>query len=364
MSSIQTTSPQPNPFAAALLENGATGYAGYASVQLLEQLGDDQEPFRDWRAHLTQRLLELAAAVSTGSDSIFLDRVRWSRQAALARRQSDASLRRALECLAHVLREELPAPARSAVEPVLQEAIDLFDQPPVEEPPVLDPEREHDRVALRYLERVLEGDSRRGIDLLLEAVDSGMRTREVYLDILLPAQREIGRLWHRGELGISEEHLISSTTHRAMAVLVQRARAEASNGKTVVAAAVAGNLHDLAVRAVNDFFELAGWQAVGLGGDVPPHEIATASVYFDADLVVLSATLATHLQSMRQTITSIRKLRGDATKIQVGGQALEKTPELWRQLGADGFAHDADEAVRLGARLVGLEGADESASSD
>ncbi|MEM9555850.1 MAG: cobalamin-dependent protein [Acidobacteriota bacterium] len=357
MTSTHTIELQPNPFASALLESGATGYAGYASARLLEEMGDAAEPFRDWRSHLTQRLLELSAAVGAGEERIFIERVRWSRQAALARQQPDDSHRRALECLRSVLRDELPAPALPAVQQILDHAIELFDRPAIEIESSLDPQRPNDRLALQYLERVLEGDSRGGVELLLDAADFGTSVPDIYLEILVPAQREIGRLWHRGELGISEEHLITATTLRAMAVLLQRADTPTQVGKTVVAAAVAGNLHDLAIRAVSDFFELRGWHAVGLGGDVPANEIATAAVYFDADLVVLSATLVTHLKPVEQSIVAIRKLRGDATKIQVGGQALEATPDLWRKLGADGFARTAEEAVILGASLVGLESA-------
>jgi MerR family transcriptional regulator, light-induced transcriptional regulator len=37
----------------------------------------------------------------------------------------------------------------------------------------------------------------------------------------------------------------------------------------------------------------------------------------------------------------------------VGGLAFSDAPEIWRKLGADGYAPDARSAVKLGAELVG-----------
>ncbi|NIM61512.1 MAG: cobalamin B12-binding domain protein, partial [Acidobacteria bacterium] len=56
-------------------------------------------------------------------------------------------------------------------------------------------------------------------------------------------------------------------------------------------ACVAGNVHDIGVRATSDFFEMAGWRAINLGADVPHDEIARSVQFFDADVVVLAAAL-------------------------------------------------------------------------
>jgi methanogenic corrinoid protein MtbC1 len=79
----------------------------------------------------------------------------------------------------------------------------------------------------------------------------------------------VGRLWHAGELGIVEEHVVTYTTERLMALLAHRAARAPANGRTVICAAVAGNAHDIAVRVLADFFDISGWRAVHLGANVP-----------------------------------------------------------------------------------------------
>ena len=67
----QTQPSHGNAFAGDLLERSAAGYAGFAASLMLERdpgLRDRHGPdaLAAWRSHLTQRVLELAAAVLAG----------------------------------------------------------------------------------------------------------------------------------------------------------------------------------------------------------------------------------------------------------------------------------------------------------
>jgi methanogenic corrinoid protein MtbC1 len=120
----------------------------------------------------------------------------------------------------------------------------------------------------------------------------------------------------------------------------------------VLAASVAGNAHDIGLRAAADLFRLAGWHAIFLGADMPTAEIAKAAQSYNADLIILSATLTTQISALAAAIERIRQVASGA-KILVGGLALEGSPELWRQLGADAYAPDIDAAVAVGSQLLG-----------
>ena len=110
---------QPSPgnaFAGDLLERSAAGYAGFAASLMLDRdpgLRERQGPnaLVSWRSHLTQRVLELAAAVLAGDSRLFLGRVTWSRKAFRARGQDDQDIRHSIQALRDVLAERLPKPA-------------------------------------------------------------------------------------------------------------------------------------------------------------------------------------------------------------------------------------------------------------
>lgn len=345
-------------FAADLLETSATGYAALAADRLLQGHPEIAARFAPdalgaWKAVLGQRIVELATALRLGEPRLFAARLSWARRAFEARDVPESDLGASLEALAAVLEEELPEATRAAPAAVLRDALTELGQPLEDSDSHIDPRTPAGRLALEYLAAVLEGDARKATDRLLAEVDAGLTVESAYQDVLVPAQREVGRLWHAGELGIVEEHIVTYTTERLMALLAHRAERAPANGRTVVCAAVAGNVHDIAVRVLADFFDVSGWRSIHLGASVPAPEIASAVQYFDADLVVLSAALSVQLPRVAEAIATIRRIEGRTVRVMVGGLAFSDAPEIWRKLGADGYAPDAREARRLAAELFG-----------
>ena len=339
-------------FTAGLLEISAAGYASLAARRLLDRHPEVAEHFAPdafgaWKAALAQRIVELAAALKLGVPRVFAGRVLWTESAFRARDVPVEDLRASLEALGEVLQEELPERCRKPAGQALALALEALESAGPRPELGLDPDSETGRLALEYLSTVLEGDGRSGIDLVLGRVDAGLSVESAYLDVLVPAQREVGRLWHAGEMGVAEEHLVTQTTQRLMGLLAMKAPRQPANGRTAICAAVAGNVHDVAVRVIADMLEIGGWRSVYLGADVPANEMAAAVQYFDADVLVLSATLAVQLERVADSIEAIRRLENRSVKIMVGGLAFRDAPDIWRQLGADGYAEDAPGAVRL-----------------
>jgi methanogenic corrinoid protein MtbC1 len=219
-----------------------------------------------------------------------------------------------------------------------------------------------DQLALRYVDLVLAGDRQGAIGVIAEAFEAGSDAVDLYEQVLEPAQREIGNLWHAGEIGVAQEHFSTSTTQRAMVVLAQRAQTALRQSapaspeseapvRTVVAAASAGNAHDMALRILTDIFELSGWRSVLLGPDVPATELVAGVELYESDLVLLSATLSVHLPAVRDTIGLLRDTQRERpsreVKVIVGGRAFDAADDLWSKVGADGFATSARQALDL-----------------
>ena len=347
-----------NIFTARLLEASSSAYAGAAASLLLEHQPDLAEryapnAFKMWKAHLEQRVLELIAALDTEEPRLFASRIRWERRAFAARELNEPDLRSALDCLRQVFEEELPKSARGPAISFLDPALQTLDEV-LQDEPALDPSNLIERHALEYIETTLRGEGTEAIKQLKAAIVDGLGIDEAY-GVLLAAQRDVGRMWHLGQLDVSEEHLVTANTQRATSAVAELAPRQPTNGKTVLVAAVADNNHSLAVRVLADLFEIAGWRSICLGPDVPPADIATATRHFEVDLVALSVALPTQLKSARKTIDAIQSNPEPSTKIMVGGGAFVDAPDLWKTLGADGFVASVDDAVGLGGRLIGLE---------
>jgi len=352
---------QNSEFLARVLKTGARAYAAYASGELLESRPEAKEglgpdPFFAWQSWLAVRVEELAAAVAAEQPRLFTSQVQWAKTVLTARRVSADHFRAGLTALRDVFAKELPEPVQPLAAQYLDEALDAFDEQPTDVSARLLPDTPHGRLASTYLLALLEGNRRRASRVVLDAVDQPGSVRDLYLHVLLPAQEELGRMWLTGEINVAEEHFASQTTKTVMGQLLAQAQFEPPNGKTVLAAAVAGNQHDIGLCAVADFFEMAGWRTIQLGADVPIGDLVQAVECFDVDLLALSASLNVQLETVRSTIQAVRGgPRGDDVKILAGGLAFADRDSLAAEMGADGYASDPDEAVRLGCQLVGLE---------
>lgn len=84
---------------------------------------------------------------------------------------------------------------------------------------------------------------------------------------------------------------------------------------------------------------------------MPAEDLAAAVGSFAPDLVALSITQTLNLPSAALAVRAQRDAGVDVP-ILVGGVLLREHPELWKDLGADGCARSAAEALALGPELV------------
>ncbi len=342
-------------FASTLLERGASGYAGLAASVMLGRYPDSNATgqLNIWKGHITQRVLELSAALSVSQPQLFANRVAWFRKALIARSVDEKYVLASLEALRETLDERLPEVGKKAPIAYIDHAVsELSNGTAILDDLEPDPDTSTGKQTLNYLQTVMEGNSSQAIDQLLSALEQGQTAVSLYTEVLLPAQREIGRLWHIGNVSIGEEHLVTSTTQRAMAVIAQTSGQKESNGKTVIAAAVASNAHDIGVQAIADLYQMAGWRVIYLGADIPVPDLAPMVSYFDADLLLLSATLDVQIPQVKKTIADVRLRCEKPIKILVGGYAFDQAPEIASSVGADAYTTSIIAAVETGIKLT------------
>jgi len=113
------------------------------------------------------------------------------------------------------------------------------------------------------------------------------------------------------------------------------------------------DLHEIGMRMVADFFELEGWHTFYLGANMPAQAVVDTVVVRGAQVLGISATISSHLRAVEEVIRMVRA-RADChgVKIMVGGYPFLIAPDLWRKVGADGSAPNAQDATVLGKRLV------------
>ena len=70
-----------------------------------------------------------------------------------------------------------------------------------------------------YCEVILQGDAERAEKVIDQGLSAGIIPSKLYLEVLMPAQVEIGARWHRSEVNIPQEHIATQITLRQLARL-------------------------------------------------------------------------------------------------------------------------------------------------
>jgi methanogenic corrinoid protein MtbC1 len=187
---------------------------------------------------------------------------------------------------------------------------------------------------------------------LREVLESGAPIADVYLGILTPALREVGRLWAIGEMSVADEHYFSEATQQIMASLLPHPPARSTPILRCVVLPVSGESHLIGARMVGDLLTLSGVEVRFLGAHLSIGHVRETLLASPPDLVALSVTLPEFVNTAADTIRALREKRTlSHTRVMVGGQAFESQPTLWKRIGADAQANDAADAVSTALRL-------------
>jgi corrinoid protein of di/trimethylamine methyltransferase len=203
-------------------------------------------------------------------------------------------------------------------------------------------------------EAILKGDAKGATQVTREALAAGTDPVELVTKYMIPAMDEVGKRFECQEYFVPEL-LLSARAMKGALEIIRPLLAEKGTTPAgrVVIGTVKGDLHDIGKNLVASMLEGAGFDVIDLGTDVTPAKFVAEAQSKRANLVALSALLTTTMPSMRTTVEEFRKASiRDQVKIIIGGAPV--TQQYADQIGADGYSDNANGAVALARRLLGI----------
>jgi MerR family transcriptional regulator, light-induced transcriptional regulator len=296
----------------------------------------------------------LAEAVEEGSPPLLRDYLTWAKILFASLGLPGEMLSLTFAIIGEAISEELPGEEAAQVRALLDRGIAEVTGLPAVSESMLDSADPLHPLCCRYIQLLREGGKSDALRLVLEAVRDGTPLEDIYLSVLQPALREVGRLWQTGQLSVAQEHFATAITQLVLARLAPALFAAGRKGRrTLLAACVGGELHEMGARILADVFELSGWRTVYLGANTPDSAFVDAVRREHPELIGISATMAFHLPEVRRVVSVVRRAsNGSKTAVMVGGHPFNVVEGLWRSVGADGTARDARAALAEAERLL------------
>jgi trimethylamine corrinoid protein len=190
-----------------------------------------------------------------------------------------------------------------------------------------------------------------------EIVNAGADSLEVIEKYLSPAMKFVGEKFEKGEYFLTDLMSAAAAMKAATRILVaairkeDRDRMQARKLGRVVIGTVSGDIHDIGKNIVTLLLDANGFDTNDLGKDVDSINFIEKAKDLEADLIALSALMTTTKPAQKDVIDFLKAMNlREKYAVVVGGSPTTKD---WAdQIGADGWAETAEQAVRLAQELL------------
>jgi len=178
------------------------------------------------------------------------------------------------------------------------------------------------------------------------------------VDELTKALRIVGKKFEDGEFFLMHLVAAAEPVQRVIKEILEpemmKKHSERKSLGKVVLGTVAGDIHDIGKNIVGAMLFAAGFEVYDIGKDIPAEQFVSKAKEVNANLVGASALLSTSLPTQREIVDGIvtAGLR-EKMKLIFGGAPV--TDEWVKEIGGDGYAENAMEAVNVAKKLLKIE---------
>lgn len=208
----------------------------------------------------------------------------------------------------------------------------------------------------RLTEALMEGDDEAAESISQEILEAEIDPLAIIQDVMTPALTKLGRQFANGEVFLPEL-LMAADVAEIVSKHMEKAILESGKQlKTlgiVVLGTVKGDIHEIGKNIVATMLRAHGFEVINLGRDVSPSAFLDAAQRHEPDIVGMSSLMTTTRPYTDGTIKLFDEV-GVRNQYQmiVGGGSVTK--EYAAEIGADGWAPDALETVKLCKAMLNM----------
>ncbi len=170
-------------------------------------------------------------------------------------------------------------------------------------------------------QKLLKGD-KEGLEDLLTTLRGRWQPLDIINTLLVPAMREVGELFGRGELLLPFVLQSAETMKQAVAQLEPfMEKIDGEEQTSILLATVAGDVHDIGKNLVDIILSNNGYRVYNIGIKVPAEEIIARARELQPDVIGLSGLLVKSALLMKEDLAQYQAA-GLTQPILLGGAAL------------------------------------------
>jgi dimethylamine corrinoid protein len=201
---------------------------------------------------------------------------------------------------------------------------------------------------------VLEMDEDLTVVLSKQVIDNKVDAFEAIDKGLAQGMLRAGKLFEEVEYFVPGLLMCSDAMYAGLDILKPHIKVDGQVDKfKAVIGVIEGDTHDIGKNLVKLMLETSGFELVDLGRDVPPRRFVDKAQEIGADIIAIGTLMTTTMDGMGEVIDILNKENiRDRFKVIIGGSPISQS--FADKIGADGYARNAVQAVKLSQDLMGV----------
>jgi len=211
-----------------------------------------------------------------------------------------------------------------------------------------------DDLIAQITQSIVNGDPDEALALTQQALSAGIEPMQIVDDGLVRGMDIVGEKFSVGEMFLPHLVMAAKGLEKSMELLEPELEARQQSierAGTIVIGTVQGDIHEIGKSLVGTMLSVNGFKVHDLGVDVPVMTFVEKVRETGADMLGMSALLTTTMTKQRDVIEALEDVGiRDQVKVLVGGAPVS---QVWAdEIGADGYAEDATQAVHVAEELA------------
>lgn len=214
-----------------------------------------------------------------------------------------------------------------------------------------------EEIITAYNEAIFDTDREQALDVVRQAVADGVSPEDIVFKVVIPAiEMMMKAISERLDANLAQHFLTAQIASEVTEEMLPQFKIPPVAVGRVVLGTASGDMHSLGRRIVTGCLKAMMIEVVDLGVNVAPERFIEAALEHEAQVIGISAMMV-HTARGENGCLKVRSLlheKGleERIKIAVGGAPYRFDAELYKVVGADGWAPDGITAGKVISNLI------------
>jgi len=195
--------------------------------------------------------------------------------------------------------------------------------------------------------------------LKLQQESKHLSAEDIYTQLFIPLLQQTGDSWFRGQISIYDEHIVSQKIRELIPLVAlcdKNRSSQIKPGYRWMGITAPGEKHDLALLMTSHLLQLAGWDALFLGTQLPVNDLIDGMMKFKPQVLGISVTSSGLLQGLEPYLSVISQNINYNYGIIVGGAALVEE-NIKAYPGVIGVSKTLQDGIKMAEAYIEKKGA-------